>query len=51
MDIYGRPLQAAALAIFIIGASSLILKATGHLKWMDIIFDPRALFWLSEPLC
>jgi membrane protease YdiL (CAAX protease family) len=32
------------LAIFIIGASCLILKGTGHLKWMDIIFDPRALF-------
>jgi len=34
----------ALFAIFIIGASSLLLKATGHLKWMDIIFDPRALF-------
>jgi uncharacterized protein len=32
------------LAIFIVGGSSLLLKATGHLKWMDIIFDPRALF-------
>ena len=32
------------LAIFIVCASSLILKATGHLKWTDIIFDPRALF-------
>jgi membrane protease YdiL (CAAX protease family) len=32
------------LAIFIICAGSLLLKATGHLKWMDIIFDPRALF-------
>ena len=34
----------AALAIFIVGASSLILKATDHLKWVDIILDPRALF-------
>jgi len=34
----------ALFAIFIMGASSLLLKATGHLKWMDIIFDPRALF-------
>lgn len=32
------------LAIFIISASSLLLKATGHLKWMEIIFDPRTLF-------
>jgi uncharacterized protein len=34
----------SALAILIVGASSLILKATGDLKWMDIIFDPRILF-------
>ncbi|HEX3080541.1 MAG TPA: type II CAAX endopeptidase family protein [Puia sp.] len=34
----------AMLATFIICASSLLLKATGHLKWMDIIFDARALF-------
>ena len=33
-----------SLAIFIIGAASLILKATGYLKWMDIIFDSRAIF-------
>ena len=33
-----------ALAIFTVGAGSLILKATGHLKWVDIILDPRALF-------
>jgi len=32
------------LAIFIIGACSLILKGTEHLKWMDIIFDPKSLF-------
>jgi membrane protease YdiL (CAAX protease family) len=32
------------LATFIVGGSSLILKATGHLRWMDIIFDARALF-------
>ena len=34
----------AALAIFTVGVSSLILKATGHLNWVDIILDPRALF-------
>jgi uncharacterized protein len=32
------------LAIFIVGTCSLILKLTGHLKWMDIILDSRALF-------
>jgi membrane protease YdiL (CAAX protease family) len=32
------------LSAFIISASSLLMKATGHLKWMDIIFDARALF-------
>src|SRR5450755_1664385 len=32
------------LAVFIVSACSLVLKGTGHLKWMDIIFDPRALF-------
>jgi membrane protease YdiL (CAAX protease family) len=37
-------LAGAALAIFLVGASSLILKGTGHLKWVDIILDPRALF-------
>jgi uncharacterized protein len=37
-------LAGAALAIFMVGASSLILKGTGHLKWVDIILDPRALF-------
>jgi membrane protease YdiL (CAAX protease family) len=37
-------LAGGALAIFIVGASSLILKGTGHLKWVDIILDPRALF-------
>lgn len=34
----------AMLALFIISASALILKGTGHLRWMDIIFDPKALF-------
>jgi membrane protease YdiL (CAAX protease family) len=40
----GEAIAGAMLATFIVCASSLILKATGHLKWMDIIFDPRALF-------
>jgi membrane protease YdiL (CAAX protease family) len=40
----GEAIAGGMLAIFIICASSLLLKATGHLKWMDIIFDSRALF-------
>jgi membrane protease YdiL (CAAX protease family) len=32
------------LAIFIISATSLLLMATGHLKWTEIIFDPKTLF-------
>lgn len=47
LDFNGRAGEAIAggmLATFIICASSLLLKATGHLKWTDIIFDSRALF-------
>jgi membrane protease YdiL (CAAX protease family) len=47
LDYNGHGREAIAggmLAIFIISASSLLLKATGHLKWMEIIFDPRTLF-------
>jgi uncharacterized protein len=47
LDFNGHGSEAIAggmLATFIICASSLLLKATGHLKWMDIIFDSRALF-------
>jgi uncharacterized protein len=40
----GEAIAGGVLATFIICASSLLLKATGHLKWMDIIFDSRALF-------
>src|SRR5258707_7510622 len=40
----GEAIAGGMLATFIICASSLLLKATGHLKWMDIIFDARALF-------
>jgi hypothetical protein len=40
----GEAMAGAMLAIFIVCASSLLLKVTGHLKWMDIIFDSRALF-------
>ena len=40
----GEAIAGGMLAIFIICASSLLLKATGHLKWMDIIFDSRSLF-------
>jgi uncharacterized protein len=42
---HGREAVAGGMyAIFIIGISSLLLKWTGHLKWMDILFDPRTLF-------
>ena len=34
----------AMLATFIVCASSLLLKITGHLKWVDILFDDKALF-------
>ena len=40
----GEAIAGGMLATFIICASSLLLKATGHLKWMDIIFDSKALF-------
>jgi hypothetical protein len=40
----GDAIAGGMLATFIVCASSLLLKATGHLKWMDIIFDPTALF-------
>lgn len=47
LDLSGHGREAIAgfmLSVFIISASSLLLKVTGHLKWMDIIFDSRALF-------
>src|ERR1700676_3510533 len=47
LDFIGHEREAIAggmLAIFIICSSSLMLKLTGHLKWMDIIFDLKALF-------
>jgi membrane protease YdiL (CAAX protease family) len=37
-------IEGGMLAVFIISGSSLLLNATGHLKWMEIIFDPKALF-------
>lgn len=37
-------LAGSMLAVFVIGASSLLLTVTGHLKWMDILFDPKNLF-------
>jgi uncharacterized protein len=37
-------LAGAAFAVFIIGSSCLINQLTGHLKWMDILFDPKSLF-------
>jgi uncharacterized protein len=47
LDFNGYGTEAIAggmLAVFILCASSLLLKATGHLKWLEIIFDPRTLF-------
>jgi uncharacterized protein len=40
----GDAISGAALGIFIVSASSLILKVSDHLKWTDIIFDPKAMF-------
>jgi membrane protease YdiL (CAAX protease family) len=37
-------ISGGSLAIFILGSSCLILQATGHLKWMDFIFDPKFQF-------
>jgi membrane protease YdiL (CAAX protease family) len=47
LEIKGHGFEAmagAALAVFIMGSSCLIIQATGHLKWMDILFDPKSLF-------
>ncbi|MDP4131780.1 MAG: CPBP family intramembrane metalloprotease [Bacteroidota bacterium] len=33
-----------SLAVSMLGLATLILRATGHLKWTDIIFDGRTLF-------
>jgi membrane protease YdiL (CAAX protease family) len=50
LDLKGHGKEAiggAALSVLIICASSLLLRATGHLKWTDIIFDSRALLLAS----
>jgi membrane protease YdiL (CAAX protease family) len=47
LDFNGHGREAIAggmLAVFILCSSSLFLTATGHLKWLEIIFDPRTLF-------
>jgi uncharacterized protein len=47
LDFNGHGREAIAggmLAVFILCSSSLLLTATGHLKWLEIIFDPRTLF-------
>jgi len=42
---YGKQAVAGgALAIFTLCAAALFLRITGHLKWVDFIFDARALF-------
>ena len=42
---HGREaIAGAALGTFIVGSSCLICQLTGHLKWMDILFDPKSLF-------
>ncbi len=43
-DRWREAIAGGALAVFIISAASLLLKATGNLKWTEIIFDPRTLF-------
>jgi uncharacterized protein len=43
-DRWREALAGGMLAVFIISAASLLLKASGHLKWTEIIFDPRTLF-------
>jgi len=40
----GEAIAGAMLATFIVCSACLLLKATGHLRWMDILFDSRALF-------
>jgi len=40
-------LAGASLGLFIVASSCLISELTGHLKWMDILFDPKALFLAS----
>jgi len=40
----GEALAGLLFGIFIVCASSLVLKGTDHLKWMDILFDPKTLF-------
>jgi hypothetical protein len=37
-------ISGASLALFIMCSSCLIIQATGHLKWMDFIFDPKFQF-------
>jgi membrane protease YdiL (CAAX protease family) len=47
LSVRGRGREAiagGALAIFIVCASTVLLKVTDHLRWMDILFDPKALF-------
>jgi hypothetical protein len=39
-----QAIAGGALAIFTICAAALFLRVTGHLKWVDFIFDARALF-------
>jgi membrane protease YdiL (CAAX protease family) len=43
----GDAIAGFSLGVFMICASCLLLIATGHLKWTDILFDPRALFLAS----
>ncbi len=39
-----------ALGVFIMGCSCLVIQATGHLKWMDFIFDPKFQFLIFGTL-
>jgi uncharacterized protein len=38
------------LGVFIMGCSCLVIQATGHLKWMDFIFDPKFQFLIFGTL-
>ena len=40
----GDAIAGGALALFIMGGSCLVIQVTGHLKWMDFIFDPKFQF-------
>ena len=47
LEMRGRVPEAiagAALGVFVVAGTCLIIQLAGHLKWMDILFDPKSLF-------